>query len=72
MIDNGRDQLAENEAEVRAALDKRLKRKGAAREMDEMLGLTESYISQMRKGPVPPKVAYGLGYRRVVRWEKLS
>ena len=67
-----RNQVAENEAEVIEALRKRLERRGAARELADLLGASESYISQIRqKKTVPPKVAYALGYRLVVRWEKI-
>ena len=67
-----RNQVAENEAEVLAALRKRLERRGAARELADLLGASESYISQIRqRKTIPPKVAYALGYRRVVRWEKM-
>jgi transcriptional regulator with XRE-family HTH domain len=69
-----REQVAENEAEVRAALRRRLAVKGSARKLAVLLGLTEAYISQLKRGqgPVPPKIAYVLGYERVVTWRKID
>jgi hypothetical protein len=67
-----REPVAENEDEVVAALAKRLKRRGAARELAELMGASEAYVSQCRRRKtVPAKLAYLLGYRRVVRWEKM-
>lgn len=69
-----RDAEAENEVEVRSALDKRLSERGAAKEMASFLGVSEAYISSVRNGhrAVPPKIAFLLGYRRRIWWEKLS
>lgn len=69
----GRDPVPDNDDLVRAALSRRLRRRGAAREMAALLGVTEAYLSQLRRrGTVPPRVAYLLGFRRVCRWEQID
>jgi hypothetical protein len=65
-----------NEAAVRRELRRRiaaLGRGGTARIADE-IGISDSRISGVARGnyPVTDRIAKGLGFRRVVRWERLK
>lgn len=69
-----RDHRAENENEVRDILKERLSRRGAAKEMATSLGCSDPYLSLVKNGvrPLPQKIAAMLGFRRVIRWERMK
>lgn len=59
---------------VRAELKRRLARRGAAKQVAADIGVSPSILCRVAKGALPPseKVAEGLGFRRVVAFERVG
>lgn len=65
--------LPENEAEVIADLQSRIRWRGDQTRLAKEWGLAPCRISHVLKGRmrISDRIAAGLGYRRVTRWERV-
>lgn len=66
------DPPAENEDAVVAELRRRRQRWGASKRLAHEIGVSTSILCRVARGQLAPseRVAAGLGFRKVVRWEK--
>ena len=66
--------IADNNEEVVAALRARTLGRGEAKRFAHELGVTPQMLSQVLNGQkTPPEsMAKALGFRRVVRWERID
>lgn len=66
--------MIDGEEEVRAELRRRMARRGAAKALAFDLGVSRQALCNMRDGRrrPSPRVAEGLGFRRVSRFERVE
>lgn len=66
--------IIDGDEEVRAELNRRIRQRwGASKRLADQIGVTPSILCRMAKGqtPVTDRVAQGVGFRRVVKFERV-
>jgi hypothetical protein len=66
--------MADGADQVRAELQRRTRRRGSAKRVAYELGISTSHLSRIASGSLAPPehVASALGFRRVIRFERVE